>query len=170
MSVSGSASRRRFLTALAAAGTVPAQPSRPNILLLLADNWAWPHASAYGDPVVGTPVFDALSKEGALFTHAFAPTPSCSPSRSSLLSGRPSHALGAAANLYGPLATDIPIYTEMLERAGYAVGFSGKGWGPGEPREAGRSRNPAGAVYPSFADFLAKRDAAASVLFLVRLP
>src|SRR4029077_20445176 len=99
-------SRRQFLSLLGAAATA-APNARPNILLLLADNWAHPHASAYRDPVIRTPVFDRLAAEGALFTHAFAPTPSCSPSRSSLLSGQPAHALGPAANLYGPLSPSI---------------------------------------------------------------
>ena len=33
---------------------------RPNILFCLADDWGWPHAGAYGDPVVKTPTFDQL--------------------------------------------------------------------------------------------------------------
>ena len=81
-------SRRAFLTAAALQ-----PPKRPNILLLLADNWAYPHASAYGDAVVKTPVFDRLARDGVVFTRAFAPVPSCSPSRSSLLTGQPAHRL-----------------------------------------------------------------------------
>jgi arylsulfatase A-like enzyme len=154
--------RREFLSLMGAAA---APRRRPNILLMLADNWAWPHASVYRDSVVRTPVFDRLAAEGAVFTHAFAPTPSCSPSRSSLLSGQPAHALGAAASLYGPLSTKVPIYTELLDDAGYSVGFSGKGWGPGNPKEAGRTRNPAGRQYDSFDAFLARHDAARPFCF-----
>ena len=66
------------LTALHAA-----ESSKPNILLFLADNWAWPHAGALGDPTVKTPVFDRVVREGVLFNHAFCPVPSCSPTRSS---------------------------------------------------------------------------------------
>jgi arylsulfatase A-like enzyme len=156
-------SRRHFLSLPGAAAAAP--HSRPNILLLLADNWACPHASAYRDPVVRSPAFDRLAAEGALFTHAFAPTPSCSPSRSSLLSGRPAHALGPAANLYGPLSTSVPLYTELLDAAGYDVGFAGKGWGPGAPKEAGRTRNPAGTQYDGFDDFLARHDPARPFCF-----
>ncbi len=98
---------------------------RPNILLLLADNWAAPHASALGDPVARTPVFDRLAREGVLFTHAFSPNPSCSPARASLLTGQETHRLRDAANLYGTLAGDFPIYTSLLRSAGYHVGYSG---------------------------------------------
>jgi hypothetical protein len=55
---------------------------RPNILLALGDNWAWPHASALGDPTVKTPVFDRIAGEGLVFNNAFCPVPSCSPARS----------------------------------------------------------------------------------------
>ena len=33
----------------------------PNILFAIADDWGWPHAGAYGDPVVQTPAFDRLA-------------------------------------------------------------------------------------------------------------
>lgn len=149
-----SLTRRTLLQAAAAA-------RRPNILLLLGDNWAAPHATALGDPVVRTPNFDRLAREGVLFTHATAPNPSCSPSRSSLLTGQETHRLRDAANLYGPLAGEFPRYPQLLERAGYHVGFTGKGWGPGTPpAEAdGRKRNPVGDSHASFEAFLAKRPA-----------
>ena len=129
-------SRRTLLAAWAA------PTPRPNILILIADNWAYPHASAYGHPVIRTPVFDQLAHEGVLFTHAFAPNPSCSPSRSSLLTGRPTHQLGAAASLYGPLAQSLHVYPDLLEKAGYLSGYSGKGWAPGSLD--GRPHNPCG--------------------------
>ena len=47
-----------------------ADPARPNILLALADNWAWPHASACGDRVVKTPAFDRVAAQGVQFTNA----------------------------------------------------------------------------------------------------
>ena len=144
-------SRRAFTASLAAAA---APAPRPNILLLLADNWAFPHASAYGDKSVRTPVFDQLAREGRLYTHAFAPNPSCSPSRSQLLTGQETHRLGPAANLYGPLDPALPTYTALLEKAGYFVGYSGKGWGPGEAKT-----NPAGRAFPDFDAFLKARPA-----------
>ena len=55
--------------------SLPAAP--PNVLLLIADNWSYAHAGANGDPVVRTPVFDRVAREGMRFTHAFCPVPSC---------------------------------------------------------------------------------------------
>ncbi|MCP4436671.1 MAG: sulfatase-like hydrolase/transferase, partial [Actinomycetia bacterium] len=66
-------------------GNAPAeaadQGARPNILLLVGDNWAWPHAGACGDPSVKTPTFDQIARQGALFTHTFCQVPSCSAAR-----------------------------------------------------------------------------------------
>jgi arylsulfatase A-like enzyme len=140
--------RRTLLLAATTAAAAAAQ-TRPNILLLLGDNWAAPHASAYGDPVVRTPVFDSLAKAGALFVNAFAPNPSCSPSRSSLLTGQETHRLGSGANLYGELDPRYPTYTAALAKAGYFVGFSEKGWGPGRANP-----NPAGSSFKDFPAFL----------------
>ncbi|MBI4910330.1 MAG: sulfatase-like hydrolase/transferase [Acidobacteria bacterium] len=112
---------------LASPAAAQSAKPRPNILLLLGDNWAYPHASVYGDPVVKTPAFDRIAKEGVLFLHAYAPNPSCSPSRSLLLTGRETHRLGEAASLYGPLAAAVPTYTELLHKSGYHVGFTIKG-------------------------------------------
>ena len=152
--------RRTFLYSgcSAVAGLEQAR-RRPNVLLLLADNWAFPHAGAYGDPVVATPTFDRLAKQGVVFGYAFAPNPSCTPSRSSLLTGQETHRLRDAANLYGNLAPEFPVYTDLLESAGYVVGFSGKGWGPGSPEKSGRSRNPAGRPFESFHAFLSAKPA-----------
>ena len=72
-------------------GSASAQPtatSRPNILIAIADDWGWPHATAYGDPVVRTPTFDRLAREGVLFDHAYVASPSCTPSRAALLTGQ----------------------------------------------------------------------------------
>ncbi|MFN9912141.1 MAG: sulfatase-like hydrolase/transferase, partial [Pirellulaceae bacterium] len=54
---------------------------RPNILLCISDDQSWAHVGAMGDPVVQTPAFDRVAKEGLLFTHAFCDAPSCAPSR-----------------------------------------------------------------------------------------
>src|SRR5688500_10702725 len=84
-------------------GRTQAPATRPNILVLFADDWSWPHASAYGDPVVRTPNFDRIAREGALFTHAFSAAPSCTPSRASLLTGRAVHSLEEGGNLWSAL-------------------------------------------------------------------
>jgi arylsulfatase A-like enzyme len=127
-------------------------PTRPNILFCLADDWAWPHAGAYGDKVVKTPAFDRVAREGVLFTHAFSAAPSCTPSRAAMLTGQSPHRLEEGGNLHGFLPKRFPVYPNLLENAGYVVGFTGKGWGPGNFQAGGRTRNPAG---PGFKDFKA---------------
>lgn len=152
--MNGRLTRRSFVASLPLLG---AQAERPNILLLMADNWAWPHCGVGGDGVVKTPVFDKLAQEGIHFTHAFSPNPSCSPARASLLTGQETHRLGAAANLNGNLNVSFPTFVKLLEQAGYFVGYTGKGWGPGRPADGGYARNPAGKLYPSVDAFLEAR-------------
>ena len=139
--------------------------ARPNILLAIADDWSWPHASAYGDPTVKTPVFDRVAREGALFTRAFAAAPSCTPSRAALLTGRYPHQLEEGGVLHGFLPARFPVYTDLLEQAGYYAGFTRKGWGPGRFEPGGRTRNPAGAPFSDFETFLRGRPAGRPFVF-----
>jgi len=131
-----------------------ASAERPSIVLVLGDNWAWPHASAYGDPVVKTPHFDRVARAGALFTHAFCPVPSCTPTRNAMLTGQVPHRLEAGASLWSHLPKKFAVYPDLLETAGYAVGYCGKGWSPGDSKAGGRDRNPAGPQFKDFAEFL----------------
>src|ERR671924_1865181 len=71
---------------------------QPNILLAVADDWSFPHAGIYGDRTVSTPSFDRIAREGARFTHAFVASPSCTPSRAALLTGRAVHRLEEGGN------------------------------------------------------------------------
>jgi arylsulfatase A-like enzyme len=128
---------------------------RPNILFALADDWAWPHAGVYGDKVVQTPTFDRVAREGMLFSHVFSVTPSCTASRAAILTGQWSHRLEESGNLWSTLQTRFECYPDLLETAGYDIGLTGKGWGPGNFEVSGRTRNPAGPSYKSFAAFLA---------------
>lgn len=143
-----------WLLAAIGAATSASAAERPNIVLILADNWAWPHAGAYGDRVVKTPAFDRIAREGALFDHAFCSVPSCSAARAVLLTGQAAHRLGHGANLWGELPAKFPVYPDRLEAHGYAVGYAGKGWGPGNVEKSGRTRNPAGPEFESFDAFL----------------
>lgn len=127
---------------------------RPNLLLCIADDWAWPHAGIGGDPVVKTPNFDRLAHEGVLFTHAFSAAPSCTPSRAAILTGQAPHRLAEGGNLHGFLPGRFPVYPDLLEQSGYVVGLKGKGWGPGNFKAGGRNRNPAGPSFASFEEFL----------------
>ena len=131
-----------------------AEDSRPNIMFCLADDWGYPHAGVYGDPVVRTPTFDRVAHEGALFTDAFSAAPSCTPSRAAILTGQAPHRLAEGGDLHGFLPARYKVYPDLLEASGYFVGFTRKGWGPGRFEAGGRSRNPAGPEFPDFAEFL----------------
>ncbi len=145
---------RAALLALLLIGAAPAAESRPNILVLIADDWGFGHAGVYGDKVVKTPAFDQLAAEGALFTRAFCASPSCTPSRAALLAGQAVHRLRDSGNLWSTLSPKIDVYPDLLDRKGYAVGLRGKGWGPGDFRADGRTRNPAGPNVKDFSAFL----------------
>ena len=131
----------------------------PNILLFLADDWSYPHASVYGDATVRTPNFDALARGGMLFTNAYCASPSCSPSRASILTGRYPHQNGVAGNLWSEFPAALTVYPEVLEAAGYRTGFDQKGWGPGDWQASGRPQDPTGAHNEDFRDFLAGKSA-----------
>jgi arylsulfatase A-like enzyme len=142
-----------MMVLLAWAGSAAAA-ERVNLLLVLIDNWAYPHASIYGDGSARTPHFDRVARQGMLFEQAYCVVPSCSPARSVLLTGRPIHQLEAAANLWAYLPRKFTTYTELLEQSGYAVGYQEKGWSPGDEAAEGRPRNPAGVKFARFEDFL----------------
>lgn len=144
-------------SALAAAVGPLRAAERPNILLAIADDWGYPHAGVYGDPVVKTPTFDRLSREGVLFTQAFVSSPSCTPSRAALLTGQWHWRLEESANLHSTLQAKFRTYPELLRDAGYFVGHSRKAWGPGRVEPGGRTQNPAGPTFRNFEAFLKAR-------------
>lgn len=117
---------------------------QPNILFLFADDWG-KYASIYAEvegkgginDVVRTPNFDKVAKQGVLFRNAHVNAPSCTPCRSSLLSGQYFWRTGRGAILRGAVwDSKIPSYPLMLRDAGYHIGKSFKVWGPGTPGDA----------------------------------
>ena len=114
---------------------------RPNILFAFADDWGR-HASAYAkidgpgseNDAIQTPNFDALARSGVLFRNAFVNAPSCTPCRSSLLSGQHFWRTGRGAILQGAVWDEtIPTWPLLLRESGYHVGFTFKVWSPGTP-------------------------------------
>ncbi len=128
--------------------------SKPNIVFAIADDWSWPHSGADGDPVVKTPNFDRLAREGMRFSRVFCLAPSCTPSRGSILCGQEPHRLEQGGNLWSQLPSKFVTYPDLLEQNGYHVGVTRKGWGPGTLEDTGRTRNPAGPSFKSFDQFL----------------
>ena len=131
------------LAALAGSVRRCSADERPNILFVFADDWG-KYASAYaklkpGTPsdLISTPNFDRLAREGVLFTHAFVNAPSCTPCRSSLLSGQYFWRTGRGAILQGAIWDPaIPSFPLILKDRGYHIGFTHKVWSPGTPADA----------------------------------
>ena len=133
------------------------ESGKPNILFLIADDWSYAHAGANGDKVVQTPTFDKLADNGALFKQAYTAAPSCSPSRAAILTSRYPHQLEAAGNLWSVIPSKFPNWVSLLSEAGYFVGKSRKGWGPGDFKSGGYAENPAGKNFSSFEEFIDQR-------------
>ncbi len=125
-----------------------AAPARPNILFIIFDDWGWQHAGVNGCTWVKTPNFDRIAKEGVHFQNAFTSNPKCSPCRATILTGRNTWQLREGVSHGGMFPDGFEVYPDLLEKAGYTVGLTGKGWSPGDFKtQAKRTRNPAG---PSF--------------------
>ncbi|KAA1260904.1 Arylsulfatase [Rubripirellula obstinata] len=116
---------------------------RPNIVMAFADDWGR-YASAYAklepgsvSDLVETPNFDAVAADGLLFTRAFVSAPSCTPCRSSLLSGQHFWRCGRASILRDAIWDfSNPAYPLILRENGYRIGHAYKVWGPGSPADA----------------------------------
>jgi N-sulfoglucosamine sulfohydrolase len=105
---------------------------QPNILLCIADD-AGHMGSEYG--WLKTPAFDKVANRGIRFTNAYTPNAKCAPSRASLLTARNSWQLKEAANHWNNFDAEFKTFPEALKDFGYFTGFTGKGWGPGNPGE-----------------------------------
>ncbi|MDA1266790.1 MAG: sulfatase [Planctomycetota bacterium] len=142
-----------------------AADDRPNVLFCIADDWGWPHSSAYGDAVCATPTFERLAAEGVLFEAAFVSSPSCTPSRNALLTGQHFFRLGEGANLWSTLAPEHRTFMELLAGAGYHTGHWRKAWGPGSWKASGRTTAPAGEPFDGLSAFLEARPEGAPFCF-----
>jgi arylsulfatase A-like enzyme len=126
---------------------MPLQAAAPNILFLFADDWGR-HASIYaktgGAPgtaqisdLVQTPNFDKIAQRGVLFRNAHVNAPSCTPCRSSLLSGQYFWRTGRGGILVGAVwDSAIPTFPLLLRDQGFHIGKTFKVWSPGTPADS----------------------------------
>lgn len=99
--------------------------SRPNIVLMIADDMNWDDCGCYGHPSIRTPNIDRLAAEGLRFEHAYLTTNSCSPSRASIITGRYPHNTGAE-QLHWPIPAGTSTFVQELKKAGYYTAAAGK--------------------------------------------
>ncbi|WP_240988031.1 sulfatase-like hydrolase/transferase [Cupriavidus taiwanensis] len=151
--------RQRMLHAVAAlALSVPVfqvqaapdagRDTRPNIILLIADDLGWGDLGSYGHPVFRTPNLDRMAAEGQRWTNFYVSSPVCSPSRGAMLTGQ----VETRSGLYGALNSvqvegdpygfpdrDTTVAT-LLHDAGYATALFGK-WHLGDAPRAYPTRH-----------------------------
>jgi arylsulfatase A-like enzyme len=121
----------------------------PNILFVITDDQSYPHTSIYGTKWINTPGFDRVAKEGLLFNHAYTTNAKCSPSRSTILTGRDSWLLEEATNHVPFFPEKFSTFPEVLKSNGYKTGKTGKGWAPGVALKNGKKRDLIGKEFNS---------------------
>jgi arylsulfatase A len=114
--------------------------SRPNVVIILADDLGWADLGCYGNTFNQTPQIDSLAAEGLRFTHFYA-GPVCSPTRANLQSGQDQARFGITQHIPGHrrpfarlidpvvaphLPLEVETFAERLQTAGYTTGYFGK--------------------------------------------
>ena len=99
--------------------------TRPNIVLIVADDHARQAVSAYNSTLIHTPSIDRIAKEGLLFSNAFVTNAICGPSRAVMLTGKYSHRNGLRDNR-DPFDGNQETFPKILQAAGYETMVVGK--------------------------------------------
>ena len=110
---------------LLGAGATP--PAKPNIILVMPDDAGYGDYGCLGAPVVQTPAVDRFRQQGELFTQ-FHVSPTCSPTRSALFSGRHEFKNGVTHTILERERMSLKTITlpQVLKTAGYTSGIFGK--------------------------------------------
>jgi arylsulfatase A-like enzyme len=120
--------------------------SRPNIILVMADDMGWGETSYNQNAVLKTPNLDAMAASGLRFDRFYAGAPNCSPTRATVMTGR-SNDRGGVQNHGFALRRQEKTIAQALRAAGYVTGHFGK-WhlngfrGPGAPVLGSDDHNP----------------------------
>ena len=120
-----------LIALVAGAASLLRAQAPPNIVVILADDLGYGDLASYGHPTHRTPHLDALARDGVRATAAYAPSPACSPTRASLLTGRYAFRVGVRAPFAprsegGLRARDHVTLPRLLKEAGYQPMVVGK--------------------------------------------
>src|SRR3954462_3459148 len=118
------------------AGIAQVPPARPNIVIVQADDLGYGDLSAYGQTHFRTPSLDALAASGIRFTHYYAGSTVCAPSRAALMTGLHTGHVWIRGNGEIPLRDEDRTVAMALREAGYRTAVIGK-WGLGKPGTGG---------------------------------
>jgi arylsulfatase A-like enzyme len=129
----------RYLLALviAALGFSVRAAEKPNVLMIVGDEWGWTDFGFMGHPKIRTPHLDRLAKDGAVFPNGYVPTSLCRASLATILTGQFAHKHriccndppdGVARDAMFPFIKDSPALPRLLKDAGYASFQTGKFW------------------------------------------
>lgn len=102
-----------------------ADPQRPNIVLLMADDLGWGETGYNGHPHLKTPVLDEMARTGLRLDRFYAASPVCTPTRASVMTGRHANRSGAFAPNWSTRPEEITI-AQIVQAAGYRTAHFGK--------------------------------------------
>lgn len=122
--------------------------SRPNIVVVMADQLAPQLTGAYGHPVARTPNLDALAARGMRFDAAYCASPLCAPSRYAFMSGQLVSRIAAYDNA-SEFRASVPTFAHYLKSLGYRTGLSGKMHFVGPDQKHGFQDRVTTDIYPS---------------------
>lgn len=103
-----------------------ADDSRPNIILIMADDLGYGDVGFTGNKIIKTPSLDQMAREGAVMTNFHSGGPVCSPTRGTYLTGRHHYRYGVFFANVGHLPREEITISEVLKEKGYATGHFGK--------------------------------------------
>ena len=112
------------------AGSVPSEPTNPNIVIIYADDLGYGDISCYGASRIKTPNVDRLASQGLRFVNAHSSSATCTPSRYSMLTGEYAWRRKGTGVLPGDARLIVQpgrtTLQSVMQRAGYTTGVVGK--------------------------------------------
>ena len=114
--------------------------SKPNVILIMADDLGWGDVGYNGNKIVKTPNLDQMSETGLRFDRFYASSPVCSPTRGSCLTGRHPFRYGIYHANVGHIKKEEKLLSEVLKENAYTTGHFGK-WHLGTLTKNGNDSN-----------------------------